>query len=1021
MTVNTEHEPNQTDTKNQNVNTEIKYPETLEESKKFFERQGRKTIGIKFEKIIKNKKVTWAKKPDPLFTHKKLEDGDYTYTANNFEAIAMVHGPISKTYTLDIDYENKTPSVEEALNLIFDDPAAVLDLTLVSKSPKQGVHITFESEDGVYPPQKAYYNKKYPGVKIDIRSTHGYTLVPPSNHPEKKYGKYLFVSKTLIPAKRNWSKMEVLLAKRGFFTKDQIEGNNNFNKYNMKDLIAGNVVRGDRRTNENSYYIKLRKEGISIEMARTAIFAANEKIPEPLDDKEVQDNLRQAENHFQNEILPDMEKSQIKSQKKTTENESVAEKEEEEEKEKDSNKSDIIKEFFQDFKDENSNSKYVKLIEECKDSIILNVADLSESDSENNKKMYGMLLNEPKKFLKIASGVTLEIFKEKHPKSTKKNIFIHVDEVSTRPSIKKILGNKLIGKMVTVSGMITSVALKYNVPDFIIYTCPDGHLNKMMQSQYKGVAVPIVCDNKQCKHRDFEAKGESSEFEQYKLITLKSNTDFSLSGDDLYVLLSNDMVDSVDVGENVQITGFVETRVVETRQKLMNAIYRNKIVCSSVKKIDEIDYKITPEDIEEFEKLIEDENFYKKLINSVTPSVHGLSHVKESMLLMLVGSDPRIKSDGTSARGNIIVGSWGGSGLAKTKFGEWLDSEIPRTKIIHSGGATEAGLLLGLEDNPHGNGKILCPGAFVYCSDGGIVIMDEYIHTNKDIRNGLLTTLESGFASIAKSGHNAKVRADASLYATGNAFEDEWDEHATLATNLDMKTRELQRFDYHWIILDKFSRAHDEKVGRSIMFGAKYESDEKPFSAEFLYKYSKYLQKFKPEIKEGEAGEYLLKAYLDLRQDESAKQSGISARHLNTMIRTAIIIAKIHQHDEITVEDVDKAISLMQKMLSQQNISIDDTDNYLTHQSQRVIRILKDVAPTPLTAHELFYKLREVGNIEEIALSMEELGDISSLESNGKWRAVIIKLKTSPRLNTIGKKPLRFAYKVDLGDMSQFM
>ena len=277
-----------------------KIPETLEETKKCFEDHGYKTIGIVFGE-------KHEKKPDPRFTHAKLEAGDYSYDTKSFEAIAMVHGPVSGTYAIDIDFKKKSHNVEEAIKVLFNDVQKTCDKTLVIKTPKQGVHFIFTSPDGAYPEQKKYYSKKYPGVEIDIRSTHGYTLIPPSLHPEKQYGNYSFISSTLIPAKMKWDDAKMVLAERGFFTKDQGDGDGDGssttqNDYDTSKLLMGKFPRGKRRVSQNSLYIKLRIRGSSVQEAGETVRTVNRKCDEPLDDKEIAYNIKYAEAYYRNAI-----------------------------------------------------------------------------------------------------------------------------------------------------------------------------------------------------------------------------------------------------------------------------------------------------------------------------------------------------------------------------------------------------------------------------------------------------------------------------------------------------------------------------------------------------------------------------------------------------------------------------------------------------------------------------------------------------------------------------------------------
>lgn len=280
--------------------SDIKYPETLEESKKHFEGEGYKTIPIVFG-------IKFEKKPHSSFTHKQLEDGTYNYNLDGIEAIAMVHGPISGTFAIDIDVKERAHNIEEAIHVLFNDIPKTLAATLCVKTPKQGVHFIFESEDGVYPPQKKYYSKKYPDVEIDIRSTHGYTLIPPSLHPEKKYGNYSFISNTLKPAKMKWKNVEMIFARRGFFPKSDQNAisrhENGRSDYDLIGLLAGKFPRGKRRVSQNSLYCKLRIEGKTIDETKQKINEINQRCKEPLESAEVEHNCRYAEMFYQNEIL----------------------------------------------------------------------------------------------------------------------------------------------------------------------------------------------------------------------------------------------------------------------------------------------------------------------------------------------------------------------------------------------------------------------------------------------------------------------------------------------------------------------------------------------------------------------------------------------------------------------------------------------------------------------------------------------------------------------------------------------
>jgi len=142
---------------------------------------------------------------------------------------------------------------------------------------------------------------------------------------------------------------------------------------------------------------------------------------------------------------------------------------------------------------------------------------------------------------------------------------------------------------------------------------------------------------------------------------------------------------------------------------------------------------------------------------------------------------------------------------------------------------------------------------------------------------------------------------------------------------------------------------------------------------------------------------------------------------LNTMIRTTLAITRLHQRVSPTIEDVDKALSLMRNMLEQQNVSVSEEDTWLNRQFNRAMQILHDGSVNGYSAEDLFSSLRVTGSEEEIADTLIDLGDNQLQRENKKWRAIIQKLKKSPRIHIISRKPLTLSFKKDIGDMSSFL
>lgn len=673
--------------------------------------------------------------------------------------------------------------------------------------------------------------------------------------------------------------------------------------------------------------------------------------------------------------------------------------------------SDKIKEFLTQFKDSNKKYKYVDLIDSSgtKQSILINTKDIVQSDLKCSLEIYNVLSSDPHAFVDAVKRAVKEIWNEKNHQP--KKFDVHVDEVERKPTIIEVLGNQYINDIVTITGMVTSKTNIYNIPVHQIFRCESGHeVEKINKTNF--LQSPLThCPKTKCNSRDLEDITPKENFERHRVIYVKSDEDFSFQNDEIEVDLFGDLTDAVEAGDRVQITGIVKT--IPRKQN-----YLNIISCLYIKKLDDVDLTVLPEDEECFGRLPEEHDFYQRMIFSISPSTLGWHHVKESLLLQRIGAPTRHKDDGTRVRGWFNVGLFGSGGVAKTKLCEWEEQNLPRTQIVMSKGATEKGLTLGLEDDVHGR-KVLRAGAFVNCRDGGIVVLEEFPRLASEVIDGLYTVLESGVASISKAGHQAKVRADAGLLANGNAYNDEWEESLNMKENLNLPVPLLQRFDYIWIMLDHPNEKRDAEIADAILGDVKYSESSNPHSPITLAKYIKFVKKFKPELTP-EVNEHLKSTYLQIRQADNSKDNAVSPRHLNTIIRTTLAIARLYQRQYATIEDADKAISLMKSMLAQRNISISEADTYVSRQYKRCITILKEESIHGINTHDLFDKLLSFGSAEQITESLGDLGRNGNTRENWKWREVVEKLKRSPVVVIVNEKPVVLAYAHSKGDISKW-
>jgi len=571
-------------------------------------------------------------------------------------------------------------------------------------------------------------------------------------------------------------------------------------------------------------------------------------------------------------------------------------------------------------------------------------------------------------------------------------------------SVIEALGNKYIEKAVSVNGLVTSSTSLFNLPDYKMFSCSKGHQIKTKQDVFS-------CP--ECGDKHLEDETPSDAFQQHRILYLKSDVDFGYHNDELRIDVKGDLCNLVDSGDRVKVTGIIET---ELQKKTKN--YYNIVRCEKLQKLDDVDLRLSPDDEEVFKEYPHESDFYTRMINSIAPSIQGYTNMKESILLQLVGSPDRLRRDGTKIRGWIHIGLFGDAGTAKTKFGEWIVENFPRCQMVMSKGATSTGLIMGLEDGPDGR-KVLKAGALVNCRDGGITVLDEFPRLSSDVIDGLYTTAESGIAAISKTGHQVSIQANACILATGNAHNSQWSEALNIQDNLGIDGVFLQRFDFMWIFIDDFSQKRDDKIANALLNDIDYDDEVKPFSNLTLSKYIKFVRKFKPELTK-EVSEFLKDTWLELRADESAKENGISPRHLNTLVRTTLAISRLYQREYATIEDATKAINLVTAMFKQRNISISAADTYIQRNLNKALDILKGESFQGLIVDDLFDKILTFGSEKDQEIAKSDLGMLRSWRENKKWREVVEDLKRSPLIDIKQRKPLTLAYDKTKGDIRNY-
>ncbi|MEM2687503.1 MAG: minichromosome maintenance protein MCM, partial [Thermoproteota archaeon] len=297
------------------------------------------------------------------------------------------------------------------------------------------------------------------------------------------------------------------------------------------------------------------------------------------------------------------------------------------------------------------------------------------------------------------------------------------------------------------------------------------------------------------------------------------------------------------------------------------------------------------------------------------PAVYGHEDVKEAIMYLLFGGVPK-EIEGTKIRGEIHVLLVGDPGTGKTQLLRFVQSIAPRGIYTSGRGSTGAGLTAACQRDPDTGEMTLEAGALVL-ADRGIVCIDEIDKMRPEDRVNIHEPLESQTISVAKGGIVATLNARTAVLAAANPVYGKYNPYRTIFENLaTLPSTLLSRFDLIFLMLDQPDVERDRQVVRHVLKLHGSEAASPPIPRDLLRKYIAYARQINPKLTK-EAQERIESFYLKVRGKSSDEFMDIGVRYLESLIRIAEARARAALRTEVTAEDAEAAIAIMQKSLKQ--------------------------------------------------------------------------------------------------------
>ena len=495
------------------------------------------------------------------------------------------------------------------------------------------------------------------------------------------------------------------------------------------------------------------------------------------------------------------------------------------------------------------------------------------------------------------------------------DINIRFENLSNIIPLKNLL-SKYIGTFVAADGIVRKTdEIRPRIETGVFECRGCMRLHEVEQTSASRIIEPSLCS--ECGGRSFRLLQEESRYVDTQTARMQEPLE-NLSGGtepkQMLMILEDDLVDKLNPGDKVRITGTLKTFREERSGKFKNYIYVNHIEPLE-QEFEEI--QLSEEDEEKIIELSKDPNIHEKIIRSTAPSIRGYREVKEAIALQLFGGAAKQLEDETKLRGDIHILIVGDPGIGKSQILKYVSRLAPRSIYTSGKGTTGAGLTAAAVRDELG-GWSLEAGALVL-GDQGNVCVDELDKMRAEDRSALHEALEQQTVSIAKAGIMATLNSRCSVLAAANPKFGRFDRFKVLAEQIDLPAPIISRFDLIFVIEDKPSREGDTKLAEHILRIHKENTVDYEIEPDLLRKYIAYARKNSNPVLTDEANQILQEFYVNTRNSSVEEQGPIpiTARNLEAIIRLAEASAKIKLKDTVDKEDAEIAVKLQMACLKE--------------------------------------------------------------------------------------------------------
>ena len=266
------------------------------------------------------------------------------------------------------------------------------------------------------------------------------------------------------------------------------------------------------------------------------------------------------------------------------------------------------------------------------------------------------------------------------------------------------------------------------------------------------------------------------------------------------IVVQEEMVDIAKPGDRLSIIGIY--RPLEIGSSKHSAMFRSALLAMSLEVMNPVDGSmLNPRELKDITKISKRQDLLDLLIRSIAPSICGHLHVKEAMLILLLGGCEKMLGKGIRLRGDINVLLVGDPSVGKSQFLRRIMTLAPLVFNTTGRGSTGVGLTAAVTMDKDTGEKHLEAGAMVL-ADRGIICVDEFDKMSVEDRVAMHEVMEQQTVTIAKAGIHVSLNARCSVLAAANPVYGEYVTSRSASSNINLPDSLLSRFDLVFIVLD---------------------------------------------------------------------------------------------------------------------------------------------------------------------------------------------------------------------------